>query len=63
MLKAKVYGSSKSMVNLGRKMGHSLNAPVKRLGHTNSGVKRLGHTNGSSMGGKGNLNTELYPRF
>ena len=35
-------------------MGQTTNAPIKRLGHSNSGIKRLGHTNGSS-GGKNNF--------
>ncbi len=38
------------------------NAPIKRLGHSNSGIKRLGYINGSG-GGMNNLTSEIYPRF
>lgn len=63
MLQSKVYGSQKENVNIGRRMGHSNDGAMKKLGHTNGGIKRLGHTNGMSMNGRSNINTELYPRF
>jgi hypothetical protein len=43
-------------------MGQTTNAPIKRLGLTNSGIKRLGHINGSNSG-KNNLISEIYPRY
>ncbi len=61
-LQTKVYGTHKGMTSVSKRMGQTTNAPIKRLGHSNSGVKRLGHTNGAS-GGKNNLIAEMYPRF
>ena len=61
-LQTRVYGSHKGMTSVSKRMGQSTNAPIKRLGHSNSGVKRLGHTTGSSSG-KNNLISEIYPRF
>ena len=61
-LQAKVYGSHKGSTPVSKRMGQTSNAPIKRLGHTNSGIKRLGHTNGS-MSGKNNLIAEMYPHY
>ena len=36
-LQTRVYGSHKGMTNVSKRMGQSTNAPIKRLGHTNSG--------------------------
>ena len=61
-LQTRVYGSHKGSTTVSKRMGQTSNAPIKRLGHTNSGIKRLGHTNGSNAG-KNNLISEIYPRY
>jgi hypothetical protein len=61
-LQSRVYGGHKPSTPVSKRMGQTTNAPIKRLGHSNSGVKRLGHTSGSSSG-KNILNAEMYPRY
>jgi len=47
-LQSRVYGNSKKVSVIARRMGAYNNEPVRKMGHYNSPIKRMGHYNGVS---------------